>query len=706
MSEGLASQELESVSKTADSRANQEKDAYAYEEAPAYRKFVYDVFLWLLSNIFDCFFREIRSRGRYKIPTQGPVIFVAAPHANQFIDPVILMGQVKKAVNKRISFLVAEKSLTRKAVGTFARCAMSIGVGRAQDNLRPAPGKIRVSEENPRKIIGQGTKFTNGFTPQGLIGLPKSLGNATIESIESDTVLYLRKEFKQNKPEVRQLLVKGTSFKYAPKVDQKKVYERVFEHLAHDQCVGIFPEGGSHDRTDLLPLKAGVAIMALGCMSKNPDVNVKIVPCGMNYFHPHKFRSRAVVEFGNPIEISPELVQKYQQSETNRDAVRELLDTISDGLKAVTVTCPDYETLMVVQAARRLYAGQLSAKLPLSLVIEMNRRLVKGYQTYREDPRIQELKEYVLKYNANLRHFNIPDHQVESAKINFAKNFGLLIFRSLRLLFSLILALPGIIMFSPIFIIAKIISQNKARQALAASTVKIKANDVIATWKILIGMGLAPLLYSVWSGLLTYYFRHSITRNKFVSFAGIYVLCSIVTYSALIIGDNGMDVFKSLRPLYLSVTTPGILKDLQKERRGLEQKITEIINTLGPELYPGFDGTSLSDKYRYGLTSYDEEEEDRKTSELKRRRLLRKRKESGKQKARRSPESEAESDALSMLNSDNSLSNIPIFSNVDRRSGSVSSMTSLSSGFEIIEDMTKPDELSGKIAHAVREKRE
>ncbi|CUS22938.1 LAQU0S07e03598g1_1 [Lachancea quebecensis] len=706
MSEGLASQGAELVNKTSRNGANDEKDACAYEEAPAHRKFVYDVFLWLLGNIFDCFFREIRSRGRYKIPTQGPVIFVAAPHANQFIDPVILMGQVKKAVNKRISFLVAEKSLTRKAVGTFARCAMSIGVGRAQDNLKSAPGKIRVSEENPRKIIGQGTKFTDGFTPQGLIGLPRSLGNATIESIESDTVLYLRKEFKQSKPEVKQLLTKGTSFKYAPKVDQKEVYERVFEHLAHDQCVGIFPEGGSHDRTDLLPLKAGVAIMALGCMSKHPDVNVKIVPCGMNYFHPHKFRSRAVVEFGNPIEISPELVQKYQQSETNRDAVKELLDNISDGLKAVTVTCPDYETLMVVQAARRLYAGQLSAKLPLSLVIEMNRRLVKGYQTYRDDPRIKELKEDVLKYNANLRHFNVPDHQVESAKINFTKNLGLLIFRSLRLLVSLILALPGIIMFSPVFIVAKIISKNKARQALAASTVKIKANDVIATWKILIGMGLAPLLYSVWSGLLTYYFRHSITRNKFVSFAGIYVLCSIVTYSALIIGDNGMDVFKSLRPLYLSVTTPGILKDLQKERRGLEQKITEVINTLGPELYPGFDGTSLSDKYSYGLTSYDDEEEDRKTSELKRRRLLRKRKESGKQRTRGAPESEAESDALSMLNSDNSLSNIPIFSNVDRRSGSVSSLTSLSSGFEIVEDMTKPDELSGKIAHAVREKRE
>lgn len=47
----------------------------------------------------------------------------------------------------------------------------------------------------------------------------------------------------------------GASFKVAPKVDQTKVYDAVFEKLNQGGCVGIFPEGGSHDRTELLPLK-------------------------------------------------------------------------------------------------------------------------------------------------------------------------------------------------------------------------------------------------------------------------------------------------------------------------------------------------------------------------------------------------------------------------------------------------------------------
>src|SRR5262249_46437859 len=152
-------------------------------------------------------------------------------------------------------------------------------------------------------------------------------------------------------------------YKVAPKVDQTQVYEAVFQRLNEGGCVGIFPEGGSHDRTELLPLKAGVAIMALGALSANPDSGLKIIPCGMNYFHAHKFRSRAVIEFGSPIEVSPELLRQYSSGE-KREAVKTLLDNIYHSLLAVTVSSPNYDTLMVIQAARRLYRPT-SKKLPL-----------------------------------------------------------------------------------------------------------------------------------------------------------------------------------------------------------------------------------------------------------------------------------------------------------------------------------------------------
>jgi glycerol-3-phosphate O-acyltransferase/dihydroxyacetone phosphate acyltransferase len=69
---------------------------------------------------------------------------------------------------------------------------------------------------------------------------------------------------------------------------------------------------------------------------------------GLSYFHPHKFRSRAVVEFGSPITIPQEYVDLFQKGgKEKREAISKVLDIIFDGLKSVTVRAPDYETLMV-----------------------------------------------------------------------------------------------------------------------------------------------------------------------------------------------------------------------------------------------------------------------------------------------------------------------------------------------------------------------
>ena len=104
---------------------------------------------------------------------------------------------------------------------------------------------------------------------------------------------------------------------------------------------------------------AGVAIMALGTLAANPECDLKIVPCGMNYFHAHKFRSRAVVEFGPPIEVPRELVELYKKNE-RREATRQLLETIYQALVAVTVTSPDYDTLMVSTSAIHLHQTPLT----------------------------------------------------------------------------------------------------------------------------------------------------------------------------------------------------------------------------------------------------------------------------------------------------------------------------------------------------------
>lgn len=81
------------------------------------------------------------------------------------------------------------------------------------------------------------------------------------------------------------------------------MYKHVWEALNKDECIGIFPEGGSHDRLELMPFKAGICIMALGAMEKYGKA-VTLVPAGFNYYNPQKFRSKVIIEFGTPFKIT------------------------------------------------------------------------------------------------------------------------------------------------------------------------------------------------------------------------------------------------------------------------------------------------------------------------------------------------------------------------------------------------------------------
>ncbi|KAJ4487991.1 glycerol-3-phosphate O-acyltransferase [Lentinula aciculospora] len=561
------------------------------------------ILFWKL--IVNIFFREIRPRGAFNIPRKGPIIFVAAPHNNQFLDPLLLSLQVHKETHRHVQFLTAAKSLNRRFVGIFSRLMGSIPVARAADDAKTGTGRVCLSEEDPCIVIGEGTRFKAEFAPRMQIMLPKTVNYATAEVAEvlSDTQLRLKKEFggdngkrtakvKEKLAELQRDGQIGLEFKTLPYIDQQQMYQYVYESLKHGGSIGIFPEGGSHDRTDLLPLKAGVSIMALGAMANDPECHVKIVPVGFSYFHPHRFRSRAVIEFGSALDVPTEFVDMYKQGGVQkREAVSRFLDLIYDGLKTVTVRAPDYDTLMLIQAARRLYKTP-AQHLTLGQVVELNRRLLEGYTHFKNEPRIQKLRQDVLKYNRLLRDLGLRDHQVPRAQKASWKTLGLLTYRVGLLIVWTIFALPGTILNGPIFILASILSRQKAKEALAASTVKLKGRDVLATWKVLISLGVAPVLYLLYAFLATLIAirAHATTGWKIMTPLIVFMALPFMNIAALKFGEAGMDVLKSLRPLVVA-SVPGQQRTLDKLRAMREQlsnEVVDVINDFGPKLYEDF----------------------------------------------------------------------------------------------------------------------
>ena len=82
----------------------------------------------------------------------------------------------------------------------------------------------------------------------------------------------------------------------------------------------MIQEGGSHDRTDLLPLRVGVALIAYSALEQD-GLNVPIVPVGLSYFQGHRFRGRVIVEYGRPTYVDSSTLKEYSRGGADRRRV-------------------------------------------------------------------------------------------------------------------------------------------------------------------------------------------------------------------------------------------------------------------------------------------------------------------------------------------------------------------------------------------------
>jgi glycerol-3-phosphate O-acyltransferase/dihydroxyacetone phosphate acyltransferase len=245
-------------------------------------------------------------------------------------------------------------------------------------------------KEEEKKIImvtGFDTKFTEELVPGDKVRPDGTGFGLKVMTIESDTSMIvdgtgLPSDFPMHlfdssgKDDGKSNVVTYDLLKRTPLT---KVFEKVLDRLAGRGAVGIFPEGGSHDRTDLLPLKVGVSLIAYSALEKD-GINVPIVPVGLSYFRAHRWRGRAVVEYGRPIMIDPATLSDFKAGGAARHKVcNAFLEDIKVSMRSVIVSAPDYETLELIHTARRLYRRQ-NAPLDTMEKQDLSRRFVEGYK--------------------------------------------------------------------------------------------------------------------------------------------------------------------------------------------------------------------------------------------------------------------------------------------------------------------------------------
>src|SRR5258705_5934498 len=124
-------------------------------------------------------------------------------------------------------------------------------------------------------------------------------------------------------------------------------FEACFKVLEQNGAVGIFPEGITYDDSQLKTVKTGTARMALELEHRHGGQRgVEIVPVGLTYSAKERYRSEALVHFGEPIRVA-RLVGSYDTR--RKECIHELNSEIERRLQSLIVHLPKLEQARVVE---------------------------------------------------------------------------------------------------------------------------------------------------------------------------------------------------------------------------------------------------------------------------------------------------------------------------------------------------------------------
>lgn len=116
---------------------------------------------------------------------------------------------------------------------------------------------------------------------------------------------------------------------------------------------------------------------------------------------------------------------------------------------------------------------------------------------------MRSVRHLTAEYNARLKSLGLRDYQVTNSMSNLTRGraAGRFVGSTLLLLAGCVLWLPMTLLSVPLLIFTRSIASCKVRQAVAASSVKIYGRDVAATWKLIVALGLAPILWLIYTSL-------------------------------------------------------------------------------------------------------------------------------------------------------------------------------------------------------------
>jgi hypothetical protein len=114
------------------------------------------------------------------------------------------------------------------------------------------------------------------------------------------------------------------------------VFDRCAQLFQEKHALVIFPEANHNIKRKVRPVSKGFTRILFNTLEKTPELDIHMIPVGMNYRSNNGFPDKVAVYYGQPISARSIYKKKGKQN-----AVNILKDAVSDSLKTLTTHIED-----------------------------------------------------------------------------------------------------------------------------------------------------------------------------------------------------------------------------------------------------------------------------------------------------------------------------------------------------------------------------
>ena len=250
-----------------------------------------------------------------------------------------------------------------------------------------------------------------------------------------------------------------------------QAFSSAYEALGHGDLVLIFPEGVTQDVPYMAEVHTGAARIALGARQSGVT-GTRIVPIGLHYENKAGFRSRALVNVGDPIDLDEWAGTRpgaVTDGAEDRGAVLDLTSLIDARLRSAAPDFPDWRTAEALEEAATVLLNDVDPT-PAGGIQYGDRTVLADRLNRIPDPQRSELIAVASEYESAITRARTSDRAIATAATPAPRSWRWLGSAALVLLL-LPYALMGLVIAALPLLVVFVVSRLPIAPAVRATVV-------------------------------------------------------------------------------------------------------------------------------------------------------------------------------------------------------------------------------------------